>query len=394
MLRAPWWGVLAGTCVLAFSSVGAEESATTAVRRLQQAQTALAATPDPDLLLTRWPGLAADLMTVLRPPGGGRLSAAQVAALADQPTVAWPALQGVWLPLFGGAAPTPADAALLRELGVLAPERGPAHPLAFFAALEGLSPQADGGVRLTASLAAGRATVQPMARNLFPDTAWPDDTAVAARLRGAIWWNDLSRVRQWPLVTGSFYRVVARADLPWPPAQQPLAVAFAEIAASEPAQYAAKWQAHGILLGQLERMLRREEAANHAALLAWMEAYYRFLCHAVVPATPFRPRAAGSDGRVFHFSDVWEEDQPQQSLFCRASHLGQVQALQSLLGAATRTGFDPGRHIFMVPFDAAGGGGRWQVRSRRFAYLGYLDAFAARDYPFILRPYTPERPAP
>ena len=394
MFRAPWWGVLAGTCVLAFSPVGAEDSAATAVRRLQQAQTTLADTPDPDLLLTRWSGLAADLMTVLRPPGGGRLTVAQVAALAEQKSVAWPALQGVWLPLFGGAAPTPADAALLRQLGVLVPERGPADPLAFFVALECLSPQADGGVRLSASMTAARATVKPMALQLLPGVAWPDDAKVAATLRGAVGWTELSRVRQWPLVTGSYFRVVAKADLPWPRPDQPLAVAFAELAAAEPAKYAEKWQAHGILLGQLERMLRREEAANHAALLTWLESYYRFLCHAVVPATPFRPRMAGSDGRVYTFADVWEEDQPQQGLYGRASHLAQVQALQALLGAATRTGFDPGRHIFMVPFDATGGGGRWQVRSRRFAYLGYLDAFAARDYPSILRPYTPERAAP
>ena len=128
MRRATWWAVLVGVITLSAPPLRADErSPAAAAHRLQAAQSALAAAPDPSAVLTGLPALAADLFTLLRPPDGGRLTAAQVANLAGVPAVAWPALQGVWLPLFGGPAPTKADADLLRELGVLAPEPGPAR---------------------------------------------------------------------------------------------------------------------------------------------------------------------------------------------------------------------------------------------------------------------------
>ena len=149
-----------------------------------------------------------------------------------------------------------------------------------------------------------------------------------------------------------------------------------------------------LVLEQFERMLRREAAEDREVLVKFLAPYHLLLGHAVTPATPFRPLAADAARQTFHFARAWDEDAPLQGLFCRAGHLDRVVAIQTLLSKAALEGFDPGRHVFLMPFDALAAGDRWSLRSRRVGYMGYLDAFAVRNYPFILRPLVVARGAP
>ena len=382
-----WLTVLSLAGALSASAAGTNVEA--AVRRLQEFQRAQTARPAPGDLVQNWETLAADLLTVLRSEEG-RPAPAQVAALAGAPSVSWPALHGVWLILTGGPA-APQDAAWLRALDILPREDGPQPLLSFFAAMEALSPRADGSIRLSGSLREARATVQAAADAARPGLVLPAADAVATSLYEAVHWDGLERVAQWPLSSGSYFRVIARSDLPWPSADRRLAAAFAAAAAAAPDRYEDKWVAHGLLLEQLERMLRREATEDRDALVRFVTPYHLFLGHAVTPASPFRPAAANAASTAFHFARAWDEDAPMQGLFCHAGHLDRVIAVQTLLGKAMLETFDPGRHLFLMPFDAVAAGERWSLRSRRVGYMGYLDAFATRNYPFILRPFVAPR---
>ncbi len=392
MMRAAMRVVGGLVLLLAPPLPAADPPAEVAVARLQRVHATLAAHPDPGQFLTHVSAIGTDLAAVVSARLAGRLPAERVRELTSPEGARWSRFQGLPLLLYGtDSAPAPLRP-ILAELGILPPGTNDVH--SFFIALESLSPRPDGGFALAATLEEHRTSLLPAWRALAPDATVPAAGQVATQLHAAVWWPDLERFNRAPLVWSNYFRVVARSDLPWPPADRPLARAFIDVAAGPPSAYARKWWAHGVLLDLMDRMLRREAAGQPEAVRDLLAAPYRLLCHAVLPATPFRPRPADEAGRVWHFAQPWEEDQPLQGIFSRDGHVLQITTVQTLLGPSGTQEFDPGRHLFLVPFDAAPAGERWQVRSRRYAYLGYLDAFATREYPFLLRAYSPEAAAP
>jgi hypothetical protein len=98
--------------------------------------------------------------------------------------------------------------------------------------------------------------------------------------------------------------------------------------------------------------------------------------------------------RWCHFVAPYEEDLPGQMLFSRESNMLDAIALVALLSKAGIKDFDPLRHMVLVNFDMEedAHGNIVDLVGRRHGFMGYLDAFAARRYPNLLRPWKPPAP--
>jgi hypothetical protein len=163
-----------------------------------------------------------------------------------------------------------------------------------------------------------------------------------------------------------------------------------------PDRYAIKWRWHALLLRQMSECARRNLAARNPAGVRMYIPLYILLCHAGAPITVFRPGAEThrtSGAIIYHFTDAYDEDLPDQGMFSRESHLAQALELAYLLEKLGVTDFDPVRHMIMLPFDLVvdnAPGRPYSIVIQQEGFSGYLDSLARRGVPSAVETAPPK----
>ena len=389
-------GALAVAGWLLSGAAGQELSVTGAVARLDALERRMADARSPVPGLRALEEVGRDTAVLLGAARGGALPAVRAAVASVRPggtsAPPWPGLGALWLPArSAGGFLDPAGSALLAELGGTGVAAGEPRRLAAVACLGLLQPRTNGAP----DLAEGAWTAF---RGWNTGGGTPEGrAAIAGWLAGQMLWPGLDRIAGMDLTTGAFFHVLGPSDVPPPGAAHPGAAALYEAALAGCDRYADKWHVHGLLLDELLRRLDGAQPAEISALADFYAPWFRLLGHAGVPITPFcadiRLEPADGGGRLGHFAQPWEEDLPGQAIYSPRSHIDRLVEVQTLLRRGGVEQFDPGSHMFFKPFDVVEQGTELRVRARRYSFMGYLDAFVARKYPSVLRPWPGARGA-